>query len=183
MGYSTSRKTLESIRPYLSNIEQGYGDRWVLAEGASVHKFATRIREAFYIASLYPEDYPTLKDAKDKFKVEIVDRRTVHAVYKSPQIDPVVTQGLARGEKNPPDVAGGHSAATIIQAWHNIQPSNERMHFPQANLPFEELVKLYKWAKEERKPEWYVIVGANGEVTLCPYSKGIDQIQWEPSDG
>jgi hypothetical protein len=182
MGYSTSRKTLDQVRQYLTNIEAGVGDRWVLAEGASVHKFATRIREAFHIAALYPRDYPTLKDAQKKFRVEIVDKRTVQAVYKSPQIDPVVTQGLARGEKNPPDVAGGHTAASIIQVWHNAQPSNERFHFPQANLNFEELVQLYNWAKA-RQPEWYVLVGTSGEVNLCPHTKGIEQIQWEPSDG
>lgn len=187
MGYSTSTKTLDKLRQYLTNLEEGRGDRWVLAEGASPQKFAARIREALKIAEENPRYIPALADAKKKFRVEIVDKRTVQAIYRSPQIDVVesgvVNTGLARGEKNPPDVVAPALAAQIIQVWHNVQPSNERLHFPQSTLNFEEKLKLFKWCKMDRPIAWYMIVGMNDEITLCPYFNGVESVEWTPEDG
>lgn len=186
MGYSTSIKTLERVRQYLGDLEEGRGTRWVLAEGASPNKFAARIREALKIAEENPTYIPALADARSKFRIEIVDRRTVQAIFKSPQIDVIKTeivhQGLVHSEKGRPlDVMTPASAAQVIQVWHNVQPSNERLHFPSSELDRDEMIKLYKWCKERPIP-WYIILGAGGELTLCPYFNGVESIEWTPAD-
>lgn len=188
MGYSTSITTLDKARQYLTNLEQGVGARWVLPEGASPHKFAARIREALKIAEDNPQHIPSLADAKRKFRIEIVDKRTVQAIYKSPQlaveVSEVPEQGLVHSEKGRPlDVMSPATAAQVEQVWRNVQPSNERLHFPNAQLTFEELVELYRWCKNDRKPELYMLLGTSGELTLCPYFNGVESLEWTPADG
>lgn len=188
MGYSTSTTTLNNMRQYLGDLERGVGTRWVLAEGASPQKFAARIREALKIAEENPDYIPALADAKRKFRIEIVDKRTVQAIFKSPQLtvassDPVVVQGMVHSEKGRPlDVMEPRSAAEVQQVWHNAQPSNERFHFPNSKLSREELTKLYMWCKKERTPELYLILGAGNELTLCPKFKGVEVLEWTPAD-
>jgi hypothetical protein len=129
-----------------------------------------------------------LADAKRKFRIEIVDQRTVQAIFKSPQLDVettgIPTQGLVHSEKGLPlDVMNPMTAASVIQAWQNAQPSNERFHFPNAKLPFEELVRLYQWCKNDRPIQLYLLVGMSGEITVCPYFSGVEAVEWTPSDG
>ena len=186
MGYSTSKTTLDKVRQYLGDLEAGRGTKWVLAEGASPQKFAARIREALKIAEDHPDYIPSLAKAKSQFRIEIVDKRTVQAIFKSPQLDvvssEVVNQGLVHSEKGRPlDIVKPQSAAQIIQVWHNVQPSNERFHFAESELDREEMIKLYKWCKD-RPVQWYIILGAGGELTLCPYFNGVESVEWTPED-
>jgi hypothetical protein len=189
MSYSKSLKTLESRLPWLDKLAKGEGDLWVLAEGADVDKFAYQIREALFIADLHAGLYPELAKAHKNFRIEIVDRRKVQAVFRpeptkvegrsSPTI---TTQGLQPGEKAPPALMGPQTAASVIQAWHNMQPSNTPMHFPQAQMREEELEKLYQWGMT-RQPAWIMFVGMNGQLTLRMRTNAEDGLYWEPGDG
>jgi hypothetical protein len=189
MSYSKSLKTLQSRLPLLDKLQQGVGDQWVLSEHSDVDKFAYQIREALYIADLNAGLYPELALAHQKFRIEIVDRRTVQAVLRpEPTIvegrnsPTVTTHGLVHGEKSAPDLMGPQTAASIIQAWHNMQPSNTPMHFPQANLDEDELERLYKWGMS-RQPEWLLFVGLSGQLTLRMRQGNEGGNNWEPGDG
>lgn len=189
MGYSESIKTLEERLPYLEKLRRGEGDRWLLAPGVKVSNFAYKIREALHLGHMYREIYPELANAPDRFRVEIVDQRTVQAVPR-PEASPFIeatglprtqTQGLAHGELAPPKVEGPQTAASIIQHWHNMQPSTTPMVFPHARLSVEELGSLYSWAMS-RTPQWSIFVGIDGQLTLRRRTITDAGISWEPGD-
>lgn len=186
MGYSESRKTLERIRPFLSELEKGLGTRWDLVDGVSATDFAYKMREGLYIATLYKEEYPELALAHATFRIERVDRRTVQAVFKNKTLNMrdatvVTVHGLDNAEKGPTTLMGQMDATRVIGAWHNMQPSNTPMHFPQAAMTKEELIKLYTWA-EKRTPKWLLLVANDGSLTLQMWSRDMDGLGWDPSD-
>jgi hypothetical protein len=188
MGYSRSEKTLKDRLLYLNNLQEGKGDKWVLAVGIEPEKFAYKIREALHVASIFKEKYPTLAKAHADFKIEVVDRRTVQAVYRPRQLglvtggeSGVVTHGLESAEKGPTTLAGQQTALSIIQAWHNAQPSNSPMKFPQASLERDELLKLFEWCNK-RTPPWLMFVAEGGAITLSPHTADLDGLGWDPSD-
>jgi hypothetical protein len=187
VGYSKSIKTLESRLGWLDKLQKGEADKWILTEGSDPELFAYQVREALYIASLYPGAYPELAQAQKYFRIERVDDHTVQAV---PRPEPVAiagrgepgvsTQGLVHGEKSPPNLMGQQTADSVIQAWHNMQPSNTPMHFPQAKLDVEQLERLYQWGMS-RTPQWLLFVGLNGQLTLR--MRVADEFGfWEPGD-
>lgn len=190
MGYSRNPKTLEA------GIQMGWFDQLLKGENCSwtvkdldVETFAYKIREGLRIASIYPQRFPELAAAHGLFKIQVVDRETVQAIYRprgtgttaSGVSGSVVVHGLEGGERAPTDVAGQQTAATVVQAWHNTQPSNTPMKFPNANMEREELIKLYDWAKK-RTPAWYMFVAANGALTLMPATRDMAGLEWTPED-
>lgn len=186
MAYSESTKTLEKIRPLLSDLEKGLGTKWTLVNGMSARDFAYKVREALYIATLYPSQYPELAKAHGLFRIEKVDKSTVQAVFKNRTLDmgaisAVTVHGLETAEHGPVTLAGEQTAASVIGAWHAAQPSNTPMHFPQANLERGELLKLYTWAAK-RTPRWLVMVANDGALTLTLWTRDLDGLGWEPTD-
>ena len=186
MAYSESRKTLAKVRPYLADLEKGVGTKWTLQEHGSARHFAYKIREGLYIGSLYPEEFPELALAHATFRIEIVGRQIVQAVFKNRTLDgsvagTVTVHGLEGAERGPTTLAGEQTAASMIGAWHNAQPSNTPMTFPQANLNREELEKLHRWA-EARTPRWLLMVADGGRITLTPYTRDLDGLGWDPTD-
>lgn len=186
MAYSESRKTLAKVRHYLADLEKGVGTKWNLAPGVSARHFAYKMREGLYIANLYKEEYPELAQAYATFRIEIVGKHDVQAVFKNRTLDgsvngQVTVHGLEGAEHGPTTLAGEQTAASMIGAWHNAQPSNTPMTFPNANLDREELEKLYRWA-EARTPKWLLMVADGGRITLTPYTRDLDGLGWDPSD-
>jgi hypothetical protein len=189
MSYSKSLKTLEARLPLLDKLQRGEGDRWVLSEGSDPDKFAYQIREALFIASLHAGVYPELAAAHRRFRIEIADKRSVQAVPRpeptrvegrtSPE---VTTHGLVNGEKAPTALMGKQSAASVMQAWHNMQPSNTPMYFPHAKLDEAELLELYQWGLA-RTPPWHLFVGISGQLTLRMRQGDESGLFWEPGDG
>lgn len=187
MGYSRSKRTLLKLQPLLSELEAGKDARWNLASGMSPEMFAYKVREALYVASLFPNEFPQLAEAHRNFKVEIVDRSTVQAVFK-PHLGgtggvekATVTHGLQDGGVAPNTLAGHQTAESVIAAWHAVQPSNTPMKFPQARMSKEELTKLYQWCGE-RTPPWYMFVDINGGLVLRPKTADLEGLNWDPSD-
>jgi hypothetical protein len=188
VGYSRSKKTLEKVLPLLEDLKSGKGTNWTINEHQSPEHFAYKIREALYVASIHPDEFPELARAAELMKIEIVDRRTVQAVFKPTSLmatggltQGVTTHGVQPGERGPVTLGGPQSAAAVVQAWHNAQPSNTPMRFPQANLDRDELLKLFEWCSK-RTPPWFMFVGLNGELTIQPYSRDLDGLGWDPAD-
>jgi hypothetical protein len=192
MAYSESEKTLEKIRPQLARLEAGNACIWTGLKGISggSRRFAYKLREGLFIAKLYKDKYPDLAKAADNFKIERVDADKVQAVVATkgttetpvlvdaPAAAPVVNQGLAVAEKKPVNRAGPQSAATIIQVWHDVQPSNTPLTFPQANLSREEKLKLHTWATGRH----LMLFIADARVTMQPYTTNLAGLEWSPAD-
>lgn len=193
MGYSTSPKTLDEIRPLLVNLELGLGDLWTVPEGMKVSTFAYKIREAFYIAELYPERYPELARAAKIFKIQSVNRRQVQAVLTDKQTGyggvqrgggTVIQHGLEPAGSLPTKVMGKQTADTIISHVLQLQqkqPSNAPMSWPQAALSREDKLRLLKWCQKQT-PAWILLI-SDAQVTLSRKSKDISEdVQWSPED-
>jgi hypothetical protein len=184
MGYSTSKETLMQRLPDLQLLIQGKGCIWTVEPHDRADKFAYKIREALYIASLYPDEFPELVSARENFVIEVVSVREVQA-RKSKGKAPASVRpfsGYNTGLEDiglPKRVIGAHTADTIIQSWLDTQPSNDRYFFPEANLPAEELLKLHEWAETKKL---LFFVASDGALTLQKYDSSLDGLSWGPAD-
>ena len=186
MGYSKSKKTLEKIRPQLAQLELGLNASWRTQEGGADF-FAYKVREALFIAKLYREEYLELAKMADTTRVVVVSPSLVEtkAAVGTPEAviqsgnAAVVVQGLAEGGREP-STTSPHTAAAVIAEWQRRQPSNDKLHFPQANLPREELLKLHTWASN-LTPSW-LFFEFDGAITLQPYSRDVAELSWSPED-
>lgn len=191
MGYSRSPKTLEAIRPLLDDLERGLACVWEVAPGEE-HKWAYKVREALYIARLFPDRYPALAQAADAFKVEVAERGRVRAVTAGNTLQPkvlgsavpIVSQGL---DDDQPGLAhkvrsvsltGSQTAASIMKAWYLSQPSNHPLYFPQAVLDRQELLELYRLAADQH----LIFFESEGAITLQRTTMDLMDLAWSPED-
>jgi hypothetical protein len=193
MAYSESKKTLDKIRPQLQKLEIGEECVWTGLKGIAggSQRFAYKLREGLYIARQHPSDYPDLARAAENFRIERIDADKVQAVLapkgtnETPVLskaakpaETVVNQGMAEAGKAPVNRVGPQTAASIIQAWHDVQPSNSPLTFPQAALGREEKVKLYQWAIQRH----LLIFIADSRVTMQPFTSNLAGLNWTPED-
>ena len=188
MGYSKSKMTLDENRHILKQFEEtGVYQTWDVKEGQADY-FAYKIREMFYIARLHKDTYPKLAELADSCRVVVTSPSHVELQAKvgtpeavaSTQIAGVVVQGLANAGPEVPTNAEHILAASIIDAWRSKQPTSERISFPHAKLPPEELIKLFQWASA-LAPPWHIFE-VGGSVTLQKYSKDMADMAWTPAD-
>lgn len=188
MGYSKSKLTLDKNRHILASWEEtGIYPTWDVKEGEADY-FAYKIREMLYIARLYPETYPKLAELAGGCRVVVTSPSHVEikAAVGTPEAvaltQPVgvVVQGLATAGPEAALQSPLATAVEIIAAWTAKQPTNERIPFPRAQLPPQELVKLYRWT-QQLNPPW-LIFEVGGSVTLQKYSKDMADMAWTPAD-
>lgn len=188
MGYSRSKVTLEKIRPFLSDLEQGLSCSWEVPAGQE-GQWAYKVREALYIARLYENDYPDLARVAERFKVRIVREGLVEAKPGGNTTQPklirgsTVTHGVDDETVSPltgrsAATDGKQTADTIVQAWHDVQPSNSPLYFPEAELESEDLVKLYNWATKRN----LIFFESFGAITLQPKTRDLEDLAWHPDD-
>jgi hypothetical protein len=183
MGYSTSRQTLNQMLSDLELLAEGKGCIWRV-DPNEAHKFAYKVREALYIASLYPDEYPVLASARDEFVIEITSSREVQARKargkSTASVRPFegVNTGLEEGGLIK-RLIGAHTAESIIQSWTEVQPNNDRFFFPEANLPEDDLIRLHQWAETKKL---IFFVSQDGGLTLQKYDSSLDGLSWSPED-
>lgn len=190
MAYSESRETLDRIRPHLLKLEMGQGDLFNVPPGMSARQFAYKIREAFYIANLFPNEYPALVKASQIFKVQVVNKRQVQCVLTDKNTMAKVTTGgtIEHGGETAgvlsTKVMGKQTAGSIIEHVLNLQrlqPSNAPMTWPEANLSYEDKTRLYTWTKAQTPP-WILLI-ADTQVTLTRPSRDLtEDLGWNPTD-
>lgn len=184
MGYSRNPATLLKLRPILTELEAGRTCHW--RTDSDPFRLAYKIREALYIAKLYPARFPALAAAADHFTLRVVDK-SVEAIPKS-YAQPLDGQMMI-GEKDQPSTEpvvfsrffegnGGQTAMSIIQAWHEAQPSQGALHWPNAHLTKDELIKLYNWTQEIH----WLMFEADGGLTLKPWDDELATYAWSPED-
>lgn len=189
MGYSKSKATLDKFRPFLEQVEKGGFPAWDVKEGQA-DKLAYRIREALYIARLYPEAYPELARVSAGIRVVVTSPSHVEikAAVGTPEAvllaDPgesaLAVQGIANAEKPVATQQQNMTAEQVIEAWKGQQPSNSKLTFPYANLEPAELLKLHEWSSKLTPP--WLMLEFDGKLTLQPWSRDIADLAWSPGD-
>lgn len=174
MGYSHSAVTVENARPYIDSLLGAEEVVWRTSPRRA-RWLAAKIREALTIAREdFPEEYPEF--AAMKVKVEVLSGERVRARPRDiPQvevdsvlIESVIPRVRAASELGTFDTAG------IKARWEIKSPLEERLHFPEANLPKEGLLDLYEWAQANG-----VLMFENaGAVTLLPLQGNEDSADY-----
>lgn len=202
-GYSKNPSTLVSIRQQidLTNLAKGLSTQWTVPAGSEDY-WTYKVREALYIARLLSASrrhgvgctgepctclVPELAMAARHFKIEFVRHGVIQAVLKKnstmPQLSGVSVQGLdtdPRGQFSgrAPGLLGAQTAASIMQAWFETQPSNQSLHFPDAALTTPELLELYRLAKVQH----LIFFEHEGAITLQRFQKQMEGLHWSPED-
>jgi hypothetical protein len=186
LGYSTNPAVLEARRPQLAELELGRACRWRTAPDRDItRRKAYELREALYIASLHPEDYPQLALAYRGFSIHVIEPGLIEAKPRAgaelstPQLrydTPV--QGITPFGREVSTV-GKTSASEVIAAWDARIPSLDPVHFQQTTLPESELRLLWDWASSHF-PKLMLLVG-EGFLTLSPLEAGMDDFAWKPA--
>lgn len=181
-----------SINPQLAEQRRVELNLDALAEGAQrwrttpdpviTRRLAYRIREALYIGNMYPERFPILAMAYDRYAIHIIEPGIIEAKLKSNPtvqssgITPQHGGGAPWGREQA--TVGPSAADEIIDAWQKHLPSSDAMNFPQTTLTDDELMKLWEWATR-RNPRLMILVGA-GTITVSLRQAEMDSYAWSP---
>lgn len=187
MGYSSNPAVLEARRELLVELELGRACRWTCKPDRDVtRRKAYEIREALYIASIHPEDYPALALAHKAFAIKIIKPGLIEAVRKpgveaadlKPKND-IPVHGIEPFGR-PVQTVAVSSAREVIKAWEDHAPSLDAINFPQSTLSVVELTVLWHWANEHT-PRLMILGGeADGFLTLSLRDPEMGDYAWAP---
>lgn len=194
MAYSRSPVSVIRIENDLRALEEGRGCTWHRPLG-DVTSWAYKVRQALYIARRHhPGRFPKLARYANDYTIEIVDDYTVQARITSnkgirseaptseaspePSTSTPV-HGLEVAGK-PRTIVGVRSLTDIISHWLHTQPSNDPLHFPDAQLSEKDLAGLYTWAQSRPIPWGIIRPAGTNALTLMPAGKGTDIPFWRP---
>jgi len=183
MAYSRSKVTLEAIKGELQELALGKPQAWVMANEKSAYAWAYKVREALHIAKAYPSEYPGLAVAAENYVIEVhfnrvEARRALNTTEFAAQSGEGINQGLELARRAV-STSGKMTVFTIVDSWRKVQPSNDPLHFPQADLTIEELTMLYRWAKAWKPPLMLMVDGP--AVTVGPADPHAIQYEWTPA--
>lgn len=148
----------------------------------SASKFSYKVREALYIASLYPEDYPELAQAARVFEIKARGDRVLAVPTEHPDVATIDVK--AKPEKEEPEetanatlmVHGYQTVMTIIEKC--IDTKKDSISFPDAELSDEDLIRLYRWAAVRNK---LLFVSSPG-ITVQTAQDDLRELAWTPED-
>jgi hypothetical protein len=197
-GYSKNPATAEALLPILGPLTQGQLCTWDTEEATTSDYLAGKIREALYIARLYKDRYQTylqehpedriatqmvsLAIMADRVSIVCISPRYVEARFKRGTPEAVVLATSAppiQGMENAERAVVTMTAQTpwsIQEAWKAQQPSNTPLHFPRANLTYDELVELHTWAEKMN----LIIIEFDGAITIQRKTLDLLSFAWHP---
>lgn len=179
MGYSTNPEIVERRKHLLHNLERGIEMRWVVEKDPmKTQRYAYDIREALYIASLYPKRFPKLAHAHKVFTISIVEAGWIQAKRKVERGD-IEIHGLEVQGKPVPQV-GLRSAAEVIEAWQKHLPSSDPLHFTQVQLTLADMVELHAWATGNQPHLVLLYHEENKTLTVTLPQEGVEEFAWHP---
>ncbi len=159
MAYSTSPFTLMKMETQLYPLSQGKTVRWARPLNEKIgwaSAWAYKVREAFYIARLYPDRFPALAKIADKVKVSVlegggVEARVEIAVHPAPvAVVTAVAPTIAQVEDAP--VADMN---TIMSAIEREEELGATVHFPRTSVSAEELKVIAGQAQANKQMVLY----------------------------
>lgn len=183
MAYSRSLETLIKRMPLLERLKEGRECSWETKPGTEI-KLAQQIREALYVASLNRQYYPELAEAYDRFEIKrprrtegvvvalLKDKSEVTIVSELPRAAEVIPVSVSR------PIVGLQTAESIREAWIVRQPTKE-LHFSDAQLTKDELLKLFNWTSNS---QLLFFLSPAGGVRLTAFDPELVLLSWDPSD-
>lgn len=185
MGYSVNPQLVERRRHLLQNLERNKQCAWILAKDpVATKQQAYDIREALYIASLYPARYPKLAAAHKRFAIHIVEPGRIEARVKTGRTEgstqEVSIQGL-EPQGRPSALVGMSNAESIIDSWKQHLPSSDPLHFTSTLLNDEEMMLLHKWTKGWKPKLMLLVDQENQTLTVSHLDPSIKEFAWQPA--
>lgn len=187
MAYSVNPETIENRRPmykeFYKALESGKPAKIEIARDPLVtRRVARQLREVLYIAARYPERYPKLAEAAERFAIVEVRDGLIEARFKPTKVETsfrveTSIQGLEPQGKPVPSV-NVTTAAQIIESWKKHLPSSDPIHFKQTVLDEVELTKLWEWATSW-KPKLMILIGDH-TLTLSHRDPTVSEFAWRP---
>lgn len=176
MGYSKNLATFRKMEADLQLLASLTPCRWERPLG-DADNFAYKIREALSIASLQSKRNPSdsyffnLAFVRRCWEIRVISDYLIEAApgvdaELSSKPEPMQPSNLPAGK---PNILGEvKSAEDVMAFWQKLQPSNDKIHFPQALLSEPDLLLVADWAAS-LTPSWMVLrpKGTNS-LTLAP---------------
>lgn len=176
MGYSKSPFTVNKHRPHIAGLAEGKAVRWgaPFPDNVDAWGWAYKVRECLHIIKRYPAKFPDFHRFASRYTVEVLDDTTVQATLaESPVMEQAVTighetpiHGLQTASTLALTIPGCRSAMEIINHWLKVQPSSEKLHYPEAQLSDDELRKLVRWAANIQPPWMVLQAKGTNSITL-----------------
>lgn len=178
MAYSRSPQTLDQRRPLLVSLERDEEHEWRVEPGTEI-EFAQAIREALYIAALYPDYYPTLAQASARFKIIRPPKSVgvVRAVRKKhlTAVDMLTIDHAAQLATR--EITTAEQAK---EAWRRVASTDlPRLEFPSLTLSSVDMLAFYEWASSSGLL-LFAIPG--GGTRVCRHAPELAPLAWDPSD-
>jgi hypothetical protein len=188
LGYSQNPAVLEDFlrEVDLTDMKLGLPCAWETEPGEA-SGFAYRLRQALFIASLYPHDYPELAEAHAKYRVSVPSAHRVEAIASQVRKVTVarvgrelvgVQHGGAEPFGKPSAEVGLTKAEGVIASWQARGNFADPLVIKQHRLEYNELVKLYYWAKERG----LMMLEAAGMLTLAKKEISVMPHAWRPRE-
>lgn len=175
MAYSKSISTLRGMQPYLKLLTEFTPCEWQRT-APDADKWAYKLREALFIARREAvlrkddEEIQALANAALMFTIQVINPHLVRAVLADVseiQAEPTPTrQALDAG----PDhrVSKIQSVQDLKDVWLRAQPTNDKLHFPDARLSDDELSEAAGWAASLTPPWMLLRPKGTNSLTLAP---------------
>jgi hypothetical protein len=204
-GYSKNPATAEKMLSVLGPLIQGELCTWQTDEGEADY-FAYKVREALYVARLRQKqwdntirmhdeegvNFPNISTIRqlsavgrmaERIRIVVTSRSTVEARFAKGTPEALVltsnatpTSGYENSGRSVVTITK-QSAWSVKEAWKASQPSNTPLHFPHAELSYEELVELYEWAT----PLGLLLFEVDGALTVQRKTLDLVQFAWAPN--
>lgn len=185
MGYSVNPQLVERRRHLLENLERGIQTAWVLNERDPIKtkQQAYDIREALYIASLYPKRFPKLAEAHKRFSIHIIEPGRIEARVKAGRTEMSVASVAIQGGEvhgRPTALVGMSTAESVIDSWKQHLPSSDPLHFTNTLLDAEELLKLHAWTRTWKPKLMLLVSEENHTLTVSHIDPTMKEFAWQP---
>lgn len=187
MGYSTNPELVEQRKSLLQPLAEGRTTRWTPdSDPTETKRFVYSLREALHIAALYPQRFPELARAAEKFTIVTTAPGSVEARFKHGKTETSVssdapTHGLEPQGKLVQQV-GMLSADDVIESWRSHLPSNDPLHFTDTRLDFEELAVLWAFCVANVPKLMILVDEEQGLLTVSPFDGSIEEFAWSPPE-
>lgn len=178
MGYSQNISTLRAIQPQLQLLAAGQPCTWDRPSGDG-HRWAYKIREALNVAEREvinkgehaDEFIKQLAVAKKHFTIRTISQFKVEASFKTSaeeSLEPTPTDQGKETSTRSHTIGEIKTLEDLIAIWHDRQPTNTPIHFPNALLSDTDLVLAADWAATLQPPWMLLRPRGTNALTLAP---------------
>lgn len=178
MTYNTSAATVERQRPILELLHKKRGTNTMWRTNDAQVK-SRRIREALEACKHHPK-YAEWHDLKEHYRIRALGDSRIEAVWVDKKgtksLGAKLKHEMAETSLSTVEVPEAYGLMSVIGYAIKFGPLHSEIHFPNAHLTDEEMLKFYTWCHQT---DWQLISDGEGSATVTRNS--VDPILlWEP---